>query len=163
MKEANELTSEIYSLIGQWEPKLASLSHEVISHPRNCQNRNIKQILGHLIDSASNNVHRIIHLHYQPSPLVFPNYASLGNNDRWIAIQNYQQEEWADMIQLWKYLLFHYCHLVKNIQDDKLENEWIAGPDRKIALKSLVIDFNRHFKLHLREIEELISKSNGSL
>jgi predicted MPP superfamily phosphohydrolase len=160
MKEAEGLISEIHGLISQWETRLASLPEELISYPTNCQNRSIRMILGHLIDSASNNTHRIVHLHYQPTPLDFPNYASFGNNDRWIAIQNYQQENWNNMVQLWKYLLLHYCHLLKNIRDDKLENEWIAGPDRKIPLISLVVDFNRHLKLHLNEIEELISKSS---
>ncbi len=62
------------------------------------------------------------------------------------------------MVQLWKYSLLHYCHLIENIQDDKLDNEWIAGPGRSIPLKVMVVDFNRHLKLHLSEIDELISK-----
>ena len=161
MKEAGALTGEIQSLISIWEPKLTSLTEEAISRPRNSQNRNIRQILGHLVDSASNNIHRIVHLHYQPSPLVFPNYASMGNNDRWIAIQNYEQEEWKNIVQLWKYLLLHYCHVVRNIHDDKLDNEWIAGPDRKIPLRVMVVDFNRHLRLHLGEITELLNNQTA--
>jgi hypothetical protein len=157
MKEAGALTAEIQSLIDEWEPKLTSLPEETISRPRNSQNRNIKQILGHLIDSSSNNIHRIVHLHYQTSPLIFPNYASMGNNDRWIAIQNYEQEEWTNMVPLWKYLLLHYCHLVRNIHDDKLDSEWIAGPGRNIPLREMVVDFNRHLRLHLDEITDLIN------
>ena len=160
MKETHELTSEIRFLTDLWEPRLTSLSQEVITHPRNCQGRSVRMILGHLIDSTSNNIHRIVHLHYQQSPLIFPNYASQGNNDRWIAIQNYQQENWVNMVQLWKYSLLHYSHLVMNIQDDKLDNEWIAGPGRSIPLKEMVVDFNRHLKLHLSEIEDLISKTS---
>jgi len=49
-----------------------------------CQHWTIKETIGHLIDSASNNTYRIIHLQYQQSPLVFPDYANLGNNDRLI-------------------------------------------------------------------------------
>jgi hypothetical protein len=119
-------------------------------------NGTVKQILGHLIDSTSNNIHRIIHLQYQASPLVFPNYASEGNNDRWISIQDYQGEEWPDIVNLWKYSVFHICHVISNVDDKKLKNEWIAGPDRLISLESLIIDYLRHFKLHLSEIEELI-------
>jgi len=53
------------------------------------QYRNIKQILGHKIDSASNNTHRIVYLQYRESPCDYPNYATKGNNDKWIAIQDY--------------------------------------------------------------------------
>ena len=156
MKETSQLTTEILTLIEVWEPKLISLSDETISRRRNSQNRTIKQILGHLIDSTSNNTHRVVHLQYQTSPFTFPNYATNGNNDRWIAIQDYQNEDWSNMIQLWKYSLLHFCHVIGNVRDDKLQSEWIAGPDKAITLKSMILDFPRHLKLHLEEIKDLI-------
>ena len=156
MKEYELITQEIISLIEIWEPKLLALPTGIITNRRNSQNRTIKQIIGHLIDSNSNNTHRVIHLQYQSNPLIFPNYATFGNNDRWIAIQDYQNEDWHILIQLWKYSLLHYCHVIKNINDSKLENEWISGPDQKITLKTMVLDFPRHLKLHLNEINELI-------
>jgi hypothetical protein len=158
MKEASQITSEIYSLLETWENKLNGLPDDSIMKRRNSQNRTIKQILGHLIDSTSNNIHRVVHLQYQPSPLTFPNYASLGNNDRWIAIQDYQNEDWTAMIRLWKYSLLHFCHVIKNVNDDKLGSEWISGPGKTITLETMIVDFNRHLKLHLSEIDELINK-----
>ena len=129
----------------------------MINGRRNKQDRNLKQILGHLIDSTSNNIHRIVHLQYQDSPFIFPNYATFGNNDRWIAIQNYEQEDWHIMVQLWKYSLLHICHVIDNVNDDKLDHEWIAGPGRNITLREMIVDFPKHIKLHLDEIGELIS------
>jgi hypothetical protein len=158
MKESIPITREILSLIEIWEPKLDSLPPETILNRRNSQNRTIKQILGHLIDSTSNNIHRIVHLQYQSSPLIFPNYASLGNNDRWIAIQDYQSEDWMNMIQLWKYSLLHICHVINHLNKDKLNNEWISGPDKKLTLRSMIVAFLEHLKLHLSEINDLIDK-----
>lgn len=159
MKNTDSISQELIMLVNDWEPILISLSTETISQRKNSQNRTVKQILGHLIDSASNNTHRIVHLQYQSSPLVFPNYATNGNNDRWIAIQNYQNEDWNIMIQLWKYSLMHISHVIKNIKTDKLSNEWISGPGEKVTLKSMIIDFPGHLKLHLSEINELINKN----
>jgi len=96
-----------------WEPILSSVPEDVLMHRKNNQNRTVKQIVGHLIDSASNNTHRIIHMQYQPSPLIFPNYATYGNNDRWIAIQDYQNENWMVIINLWKYANLHLVHVIK--------------------------------------------------
>ena len=110
-----------------------------------------------MIDSVSNNMHRIIHLQYQPSPLIFPCYASFGNNDRWIAIQDYQTENWNDLIQLWKYSNKHIVHVIRRVNPDKLDNEWIAASGDRVSLKSMIIDYLRHFKLHLSEISELIA------
>ena len=155
MNESASITNEILTLVKDWEQKLASMSPDTIMHKRNSQNRTIKQILGHLIDSTSNNTHRIVHLQYQTSPFYFPNYATLGNNDRWIAIQDYQNEEWMNIIQLWKYSLLHFCHIVENVKQENLENEWISGPDKTITLKTMIVDFPKHLKLHLREIEDL--------
>ena len=156
MENTNSVSQEIITLTIDWEPILKSLSAETISQRRNSQNRTIKQILGHIIDSASNNTHRIVHLQYQPSPLIFPNYATFGNNDRWIAIQDYQNEDWNILVQLWKYSLLHICHVIKNVKADKLTCEWISGPGEKVNLESMIIDFPRHLKLHLSEISELI-------
>lgn len=158
MIETASIARQILSLIEDWEPRLISLPKETISQRRNSQDRTIKQILGHMVDSISNNTHRIVHLQYQPSPLIFPNYATFGNNDRWIAIQDYQNEDWIALIQLWKYSLFHFCHVIKNVNDDKLNSEWIAGPDQKITLKTMIIDFPKHIDLHLNEIDDLTKK-----
>lgn len=159
IKEFEPIIQGVLTLIDEWEPKLTSLSDEVISERRNSQNRTIKQIVGHMIDSASNNTHRMVHLQYQPSPLVYPDYANFGNNDRWIAIQNYQEEKWDDLIQLWKYSNLHIVHVIRNVNIDKLENEWITALNKNVSLKAMIHDYLGHFKLHLGEIDELINRA----
>jgi hypothetical protein len=154
----DSIRNEIIALVEEWEPVLTKLSGETIFMRRNSQNRTIKQILGHIIDSASNNTHRIVHLQYQPSPLIFPNYATFGNNDRWITIQDYQNEDWNILVLHWKYSLLHISHVIKNVKADKLTCEWISGPGEKVTLESMIIDFPRHLKLHLSEISDLIKK-----
>jgi hypothetical protein len=70
--------TRLLQLIEVWKPRLQTLPADVITNRRNGQNRNIKQIVGHMVDSASNNTHRIIHLQYQASPLIYPDYANLA-------------------------------------------------------------------------------------
>lgn len=157
--EFSNVIKGILQGLENWESKLAQLSEDTIMNKRNSQDRTIKQILGHMVDSASNNTHRIVHLQYQNSPLSFPNYATNGNNDRWIAIQNYQNENWNDLIQHWKYSHLHWVHAVNNVNQDKLDNEWISNSKYgNIKLKDMITDFLRHFNLHLSEIQELIDK-----
>lgn len=142
-----------------WESKLTQLADDTMMNQRNNQNRSIKQIIGHMVDSVSNNTHRIIHLQYQASPFVFPNYATNGNNDRWIAIQDYQNENWNNLIQHWKHSHLHLIHVIGNVNHNKLDNEWISGSEHgNVKLKEMITDFLRHFNLHLGEIQELIEK-----
>ncbi len=157
MLDTSPIIAEITGKIKEWESRLDSLENNVLTQRRNSQNRTIKQILGHTIDSASNNIHRIVHLQNQPSPLTFPNYATFGNNDRWIAIQDYQNEDWKNMIQLWKYSLLHICHVINNVDTGKLKNEWLAGPGETLTLEAMIAGFTTHLNLHLSEIKDLIN------
>lgn len=154
--EFKPIVEGIANTLEKWEPILSNLSNQTISINRNSQGRTIKQILGHLIDSVTNNTHRIIHLQNLPSPLTFPNYASNGNNDRWISIQNFQNEDWQTLIQLWKYANLHLIHVIENVDDSKLQNEWIAAPNKNISLKKMIVDYFPHLELHLSEIKELM-------
>ena len=158
MDKFESISKELLDLIEIWEPKLFALSDDIISQRRNSQNRTIKQITGHMVDSASNNTHRVIHLQYEESPLIFPDYANLGNNDRWIAIQNYQDEDWHDLVQLWKYTNKHFAHVIQNINKEKLNNVWLSALNEEVSLEDMIVDFPRHFKLHLNEINELMNK-----
>jgi hypothetical protein len=155
-KEFEVVTKGIISLVEEWEPRLLNLPEPVIAKRRNRQNRTIRQIVGHMIDSASNNTHRIVHLQYQSSPFRFPNYATNGNNDRWIAIQDYQHEDWSDMVQLWKFANRHIVHVIQHVDSSKLDQQWYYSEERLITLKEGIIDYLRHFRLHLDEISELI-------
>jgi len=158
MNEFIANNKELADLISEWEPRLLALPVEVIENRRNTQNRNIKQIVGHMVDSASNNTHRIIHFHYQPNPMIFPDYGHLGNNDRWIAIQHYESENWHDLVKLWRYVNRHIIHLIEKMDLSKLDHEWITAIDTKISMKEMVLDYLNHFKLHIKEIEDIINQ-----
>jgi hypothetical protein len=156
MNTFDDACREILDLLDDWTPRLLALSEDIISTRINSQNRSIRQILGHLFDSVSNNTHRIVHLQYRETPMTFPNYATNGNNDRWIAIQDYQHENWHDLVQLWKYANLHLVHVIRNIDGSRLENQWISGEDKMISLRQNVEGYLPHLELHLREIEALM-------
>jgi hypothetical protein len=159
MKRFKYIAEEIRLLVSDWEVKFKSFSEEVAVIPRNEQNRSIKQIIGHMIDSVSNNTHRVVLLQYHDSPFEFPDYAAFGNNEKWITIQNYQNANWEELIQHWKYAHLHFAFVIQNIDPEKLKNEWIAGDGKKITLEDMIEDFPRHLKLHIGEIIELIAST----
>jgi len=152
------ICEELEKLTGEWEPILSALPEETISRRKNSQGRSIKQILGHMVDSATNNTHRVIHMHYQESPVNYPDYANLGNNDRWIAIQNYQEEDWNRLIRLWVAVNQHFIHLIRQIEESRLDQQWTSALNETVTLREMVNDYPRHFKLHLNEISELLNQ-----
>jgi len=48
--------------------------------------------------------------------------------------------------------------VIKHIDPSKLSNQWYYSEERLISLKDGIIDYLRHFMLHLDEIDELIMK-----
>ena len=56
----------------------------------------IKEVLGHLIDSAANNHQRFVRAQFTDD-LVFPGY----EQEKWVDAQKYNDEPWSDMVQLW--------------------------------------------------------------
>ena len=158
MAKFDQLAESLSNKVLLWQPKLLALPKHVISNNFNSQHRNIKMIVGHMLDSVSNNTHRIIHLQYQNSPVSFPDYANLGNNDKWITIQNYRDEDWKNLVEAWKYGHLHICHVIKNIDPSKLGAIWQSALNEKITLEMMVIDFPRHFDLHIQEIENLTNQ-----
>ena len=149
------ISSDTLRLTYELEEILINLEESMISTKTNDQNRNIKQIVGHLVDSASNNTHRIIHLQYQPSPLIFPDYANLGVNDTWIALQGYSNYNWNNLIQLMKYSNIHISNVIKNIDKSKLQNKWISALNEQYTLEEMIVDYPLHFKIHLNQIVQL--------
>ena len=127
------ITEGIYNVIETEEKVLTSLPEETITQKRNRQNRTIKQILGHLIDSASNNHQRMIRLQYSKDLLFFPDYRQ--DNDLWIALQDYQHTDWNNLIQLWKFFNLHIIQVIKSVDQTKLESHFKRN-DRRIFRSS---------------------------
>ncbi|MHC1778336.1 MAG: DinB family protein [Lentimicrobium sp.] len=149
----SNITNRILSLTDTWESKLLELPLETISEKRNKQNRTIRLILGHLVDSASNNHQRMVRLQYIPE-LVFPDYQQ--ENDLWIALQDYQHSEWYNLVQLWKYYNLHMVHLIQSVDQTKLNNTWQNFENKTVTLRQMIGYYPAHMELHFAEIQELI-------
>lgn len=165
MNRFNDIIEEIQNIILQEEPILRSLSEDIITSRFNRQNRSIKMLIGHLIDSASNNHQRMVRLQYAPrcghsmpntemGMLVFPDYTQ--DNDLWLELQNYQQENWDTLLSLWKYYNFHICQIIRSVDETKLKNYWIDYEGCRVTLQDMIIGYTNHLNLHLEQIHELI-------
>lgn len=149
----SSVTNGIQKYIDTWEPKLTDLPIDIITYKRNKQNRTIKQILGHLIDSAANNHQRMIRLQYNEK-LDFPDYQQ--DNDLWISLQDYQNADWNTTIKMWKYYNLHMIQVIKSVDQTKLDNSWQNFEDNMVTLRQMIEGYLGHIELHLNEIQELI-------
>ena len=130
------ITDGIKKVIEAEESFLRDLPVEVITLRRNKQSRTVKQILGHLIDSASNNHQRMVRLQYSKDLLFFPDYRQ--DNDLWIALQDYQNADWENLIQLWKFYNLHIIQVIKSVDLTKLDSFWCDFEGTKVTLKEMI-------------------------
>ncbi len=147
------ITDGIKKVIEAEESFLRDLPVEVITLRRNKQSRTVKQILGHLIDSASNNHQRMVRLQYSKDLLFFPDYRQ--DNDLWIALQDYQNSNWENLIQLWKFYNLHIIQVIKSVDLTKLDSFWCDFEGTKVTLKEMIEGYLDHLYLHINEIKDL--------
>jgi len=69
-----------------------------------------REVIGHLIDSASNNHGRFVRAQLQED-LVFDGY----EQDDWVRVQRYRDVPWRELVELWRGLNLHLAHVIDGI------------------------------------------------
>lgn len=103
-----------------------------------------KQILGHLIDSASNNHQRFVRAQVSPGSS-FPKY----QQEEWVAAQLYADRPWLELVALWAAYNRHLLHLMEVAPQPATIRVGDAEP---VTLEFLMTDYVRHLKHHLDQI-----------
>jgi hypothetical protein len=106
-----------------------------------------KEILGHLIDSASNNHQRIVRMQEVDNLGIF-RYAQ----DHWVKAQQYQIEPWPDLVELWRWYNIHLANIIKHIDSVALDHICDVGYPQPVTLKYLLDDYVDHLEHHLAQI-----------
>ena len=138
---------ELESLLALAVPRLLALTETECSFRPAPDKWSKKEILGHLIDSASNNHQRFVRAQLS-SEIRLPSY----EQEDWVRTQAYQTESWENLVQLWKAFNLHLLHLGAEIQGERLNSMCFIGTDEPVTLEFIITDYVRHVKHHLRQI-----------
>jgi len=106
-----------------------------------------KQLLGHLIDSASNNHQRFVRASLQAS-LDFPGY----DQDGCVRVQGVEEAEWPLLVALWGNYNRYLAHVIAHLPASKLETPCRIGSDEPVTLRFLAEDYLKHMLHHLGQI-----------
>jgi hypothetical protein len=139
-------------------PRLLAISEAESELPSAADHWSAKQIVGHLIDSATNNHARFV-LGQLKDDLVFAGY----DQDQWVRINHYQQAPWSQLVELWRVYNLHLHHLMVHADHAKLNTPCALHTLQEIAfktvpqsepvkLKYLMQDYVDHLQHHLDQI-----------
>lgn len=137
---------QLLSLVEAYLPKLEAISEESFSAKLNPERWSKKEILGHLIDSATYNHQRFIRAQFERSPTI------LYHPDNCVLYNSYQQSDTKTLIQFWAHYNRHIAHVISQFSTEQLQKTCIT--DAEHSLMFLFEDYIEHHKHHLAQIVE---------
>ncbi len=143
----NTLGAELASLVDSTEANLLKISEQDSSAPIRPGGWSRKQVIGHLIDSASNNHQRFVRAVLQGS-LEFPGYDQEGS----IRAQAVQEMSWPGLIALWASYNRYLAHIIAHLPKNALETECRIGSSEPVTLRFLADDYLVHLVHHLQQV-----------
>jgi hypothetical protein len=105
-----------------------------------------KQVLGHLIESASNNHQRFVRAALADA-LEFPAYDT-GS----VRIQAAESAAWTMLVDLWTSYNRFLVHVIRHLPASKLEVVCRIGSNAPVSLRYLAADYVTHLVHHLDRI-----------
>jgi hypothetical protein len=112
----------------------------------------IKEILGHLFDSASNNHQRLLR-YVKGGELKFPGY----DQEEFVRRANYQEFEYLDLLSLWhrqNNLLFH---IYDHIPEEDRESSIRVGDREAVSIRRLMEDYFAHMEVHEEQVKRILT------
>ena len=150
--------AELREAVASVTPRLLALSDAEASRPPAPGKWSPKEVIGHLIDSASNNHQRFVRARFTED-LVFPGY----QQEEWVKAQRYASAPWAELVGLWSNFNLHLARVIEATPADVRlkprarhnlhELAWKAVPQNEPAtLEYFMRDYVDHLRHHIAQI-----------
>ena len=142
-----DLSRELLRVTDETEPRLREVSDMDSAKPVLTGGWSRRQVIGHLIDSASNNHQRFVRAMLADA-LEFPGYDQVGN----VRVQAVQEADWLLLISLWASYNRYLAHVIAQIPEDRSGIICRIGKGEPVTLGFLATDYLAHMLHHLRQI-----------
>ena len=144
-------------------PRLRALTAAEAAKPRARGKWSPKQIVGHLIDSASNNHGRFVRAQLADS-MRFEGY----DQERWVEVQQYAGAPWPELVALWEGFNLHLARVMEAASEEARTRPrtdhalhrlaWQTVPEgAPTTLEYFMRDYVGHLKHHLRQIDPALA------
>ncbi|MBB2151264.1 DinB family protein [Pedobacter gandavensis] len=145
MKNSLQLERLIY-LCDTIPSLLTELSETELSYKPLPDKWSKKEILGHLIDSATCNHQRFVRAQFETLPTI------VYDQNNWNAFSHYQLMDCKQLILFWSTYNRHLVELIHFIDLENLEKRCLTGGGEQHTIAWLFNDYVTHLEYHLRQI-----------
>jgi hypothetical protein len=151
-----ELSERLAAVLRNAMPWLVTISEAEASVPEREGKWSAKQVIGHLIDSAVNNLGRIVRLQIEEGQSL-PGYEQMA----WVSMQHYAEREWAQVLALWFALNEHVAWTIGHVEKTRLANRGVVA-GQPLTLGFLIEDYVAHMEHHLRAMRLSLGTTGDS-
>ncbi len=146
-----EVIQQLEALVKEYAEKLSSISEDELVYKPSPLKWSRKEIIGHLVDSAQNNIQRFVRVQYESQPHI------VYNQDVWVSVQDYQHYPVKELIQLWKLLNTHLSIILQHIPENMYNRYVNTGKteDQLHTVHFLAKDYAEHHLHHLKQIFQI--------
>jgi hypothetical protein len=149
MTDAKEAAGMISGLVREAEPRLALIGEDEAGTKLSPGKWSKKEILGHLIDSASNNHQRFVRAAYNTADN-FPGY----KQNTWVLVQRYNELPWSTLVAFWTAYNIHLSHVVAGMADLVELCTCSRDGEQTVPLIEVIDGYLNHMRHHLDVILE---------
>jgi len=143
----NQTAERLTRILAITPPRLVDISDDEAGRELAPGHWSKKQILGHLIDSASNNHQRFVRAQLTPN-YQGPSY----EQEQWVAAQSYAMESWPDLVNLWLLYNRHLLHIIRTMPEKPLAAPCTIGDSAPVPLSEVMSSYVDHMEHHLAQI-----------
>ena len=140
-----DIIHELRQIVSAYAGKIEAIPDEEFSAKPLPDKWSKKEVLGHLIDSAQNNLRRFIVGQYESQP-PFIAY----QQDFWVAANRYQAAPRQEVILLWKLMNQRICAVLDDMPEENYGRQCNTGSLH--TLQWLAEDYVKHMKHHINQI-----------
>jgi len=143
------LAREFRAELGALQAILLGLSPALADIPWRTGGWTRKQIVGHLLDSATNNRQRFVRAALDGA-YTGPRYAQ----DGWVAAHGYAFQDWETLLRWWQAEHEILAAIVDRIPEDRLAAKCAVGDDAPVTLRFLIEDYLTHQHWHFAQLAD---------
>jgi len=134
------------TLLRELPRELLTISESGAAQQRSGGGWSRKEILGHLIDSATVNHQRFVRAQLETG------FSLLYEQNEWVDLQHYRDRPWSELVVLWTALNGHLLHAIQSLPEEKLQNSCGHGGDEPWTLAYRIPDYLHHMRHHIEQI-----------